>query len=59
MLFADLQTFFGQGLLFLFIGLAVLVHLCKKAIGSNEAIKSAAKEIATKKAVGFLQRFLK
>ena len=59
MLLADFQSFMGQSFLFFIILCGVLVHFAKKFVGGNEEIKSAAKEIATKKAVGFLQKFMR
>ncbi len=58
-LFADFQSFVGQGVLFFVIACAVFVHFAKKLVGGNDEIKSAAKELATKKAVSFLERFFK
>lgn len=59
MLLADFDTWLGGQMMTVMIVVGFYVYLIKKLFAANPVIKSAAKELATKKAVGILQRFLK
>lgn len=59
MLLADFDTWLGGHIMTVMIVVGFYVYLIKKLFAANPVNKSAAQELATKKAVSLLQRFLK
>jgi hypothetical protein len=52
-------TFFDQSIFWLIVVSACFIHFAKKAAASNGPVASTAKEIAARKAVGFLRNLFK